>query len=74
MITLKLKNQFLKTYRAWLFRDYQQFSYKSSKSFPFFDSVKILNPLGKELSELRQSLIPNALEVLSFNINRQNKI
>ena len=35
--------------------------------------MKILNPLGKELSELRQSLIPNALEVLSFNINRQNK-
>ena len=43
------------------------------ESFPFFDSVKILNPLGKDLSELRQSLIPNALEVLSFNINRQNK-
>ena len=43
------------------------------KSFNFFDPVKIINPLGKELSELRQSLIPNALDVLSFNLNRQNK-
>ncbi len=44
-----------------------------SESFTFFDPIKILNPLGKELSKLRQSLIPNALEVLSFNVNRQNK-
>lgn len=44
-----------------------------NESFTFFDPIKILNPLGKELSKLRQSLIPNALEVLSFNVNRQNK-
>ena len=39
----------------------------------FHAPVSLLNPLGKELSILRQSLIPNALEVIAFNLNRQNK-
>ena len=39
----------------------------------FYNPVKILNPLGKELSIMRQSLIPNALQVIAFNLNRQNK-
>lgn len=39
----------------------------------FYDSVTLINPLGKELSMLRQSLTPNALEVIAFNLNRQNK-
>jgi len=39
----------------------------------FYNPVKILNPLGKELSIMRQSLIINALQVIAFNLNRQNK-
>ena len=39
----------------------------------FYDSIYLVNPLGKELSKMRQSLIHQALEVVSFNLNRQNK-
>src|SRR5210317_2259869 len=39
----------------------------------FYEPVSLLNPLGKELSILRQPLIPNALEVIAFNLNRQNR-
>ena len=39
----------------------------------FHERINILNPLGNELSIMRQSLIPSALEVISFNLNRQNK-
>ena len=39
----------------------------------FHQTVSLVNPLGKELSILRQSLTPNALEVIAFNLNRQNK-
>ena len=39
----------------------------------FYNPVKILNPLGKELSIMRQSLTINALQVITFNLNRQNK-
>lgn len=35
--------------------------------------VTILNPQGIELSNLRVSLIPNTLETIKHNINRQNK-
>jgi len=35
--------------------------------------VKLLNPQGIELSNLRVSLIPNALETIKHNYNRQNK-
>ena len=34
-------------------------------------SVKILNPLSKDLSVMRQSLIFSGLESIAFNINRQ---
>ena len=37
------------------------------------DSVELLNPQGIELSNLRQSLIPNSLETINHNLNRQNK-
>ena len=37
------------------------------------NSVELLNPQGIELSNLRQSLIPNSLETINHNINRQNK-
>ena len=39
----------------------------------FYNPVNILNPLGKELSIMRQSLTINALQVIAFNLNRQNK-
>ena len=35
--------------------------------------VKLLNPQGTELSNLRISLIPGALETIKHNSNRQNK-
>ena len=35
--------------------------------------VTLLNPQGIELSNLRASLIPNALETIKHNYNRQNK-
>ena len=35
--------------------------------------VKILNPQGVELSNLRVSLIPNLLDTIKHNINRQSK-
>ena len=39
----------------------------------FYKPVKLLNPLGQELSQMRQSLVFGALETVAFNINRQNK-
>ncbi|MEK9756259.1 MAG: phenylalanine--tRNA ligase subunit beta [Bacteroidota bacterium] len=36
-------------------------------------SVNIINPQGVELSNLRLSLIPNLLETIKHNINRQNR-
>tara|TARA_B100000686_G_C16804794_1_gene989172 strand:+ start:985 stop:3402 length:2418 start_codon:yes stop_codon:yes gene_type:complete len=51
-----------------------------SKSYRSLDNivdestlVKILNPLGKELSELRTTLLFSGLEAISFNLNRQMK-
>ena len=39
----------------------------------FNQAVTLVNPLGKELSKMRQTLLYQALEVVSFNLNRQNK-
>ena len=36
-------------------------------------AVKIINPLGVELSQLRKTLIFSGLEVISYNLNRQSK-
>jgi len=36
-------------------------------------SIKIINPLGSELSQLRKTLIYSGLEVIAFNLNRQQK-
>ena len=44
-----------------------------SKSIKALKGVNIVNPLGQELSQMRTSLLPGALEVLAFNINRQSK-
>ena len=35
--------------------------------------IEIINPQGIELSNLRVSLLPGMLNIISFNINRQNK-
>ena len=49
-------------------------SYNSfSKDTMYDKSVSILNPLGKDLSELRKTLIYSTLEVISFNNNRKQK-
>ena len=37
------------------------------------EPVKLINPQGIELSNLRNSLIPNALESIKHNYNRQNR-
>lgn len=37
------------------------------------ESIKIINPLGNELSQLRKSLIYSGLEVIAYNLNRQQK-
>lgn len=39
----------------------------------FHQEIQLINPLGQELSKMRQSLVHQLLEVVSFNINRQNK-
>jgi len=44
-----------------------------SKSFEKTTPVTLQNPLGKEFSELRISLLFSALEVISHNLNRQQK-
>ena len=36
-------------------------------------SVTILNPLSTELSVMRQSMLMNGLETISYNINRKNR-
>lgn len=45
--------------------------YKGLTTFPEDRCVSIVNPLSSDLAVMRQSLIPNALEVASYNINRQ---
>lgn len=45
--------------------------YSQLKSFPIENSVTILNPLSSDLDSMRQTLLLNGLEVISYNINRQ---
>lgn len=45
--------------------------YKGLQTFPEEKCVSIVNPLSSDLAVMRQSLIPNALEVAAYNINRQ---
>ena len=44
-----------------------------SESNKTLKRVNIINPLGQELSQMRTSLLPGALEVITFNLNRQSK-
>ncbi|MBH45837.1 MAG: phenylalanine--tRNA ligase subunit beta [Flavobacteriaceae bacterium] len=44
-----------------------------SQSIKSIEVVNIINPLGKELSQMRTSLLPGVLGVIAFNLNRQSK-
>ena len=46
---------------------------KISQNIKDLKGVNIINPLGQELSQMRTSLLPGALEVVAFNLNRQSK-
>ena len=46
--------------------------YEKLKTYPAEQSVPIVNPLSNDLNVMRQTLIFNALEVVSRNINHQN--
>lgn len=46
--------------------------YAKLKSWPEENCVRIVNPLSQDLNVMRQTLIFNALEVVSRNINHQN--
>lgn len=46
--------------------------YSNLKSYPEANCVRVVNPLSSDLNAMRQTLIPNALEVVSRNINHQN--
>ncbi len=45
--------------------------YSKLTTFPEERCVRIVNPLSSDLNVLRQTLILNGLEVISYNINRQ---
>ena len=45
--------------------------YSQLSTFPSERCVKIVNPLSQDLNVLRQTLLLNALEVVSYNVNRQ---
>ena len=45
--------------------------YTRLSSFPAAACVEIVNPLSQDLNVMRQSLIPGALEVVAYNVNRQ---
>jgi phenylalanyl-tRNA synthetase beta chain len=46
--------------------------YERLKTFPAENCVRLLNPLSSDLDCMRQSLIPAALETVSYNIKHQN--
>ncbi len=45
--------------------------YEKSDAFPEEESVKILNPLSRDLSVMRQTLLFSGLEVVAYNRNRK---
>ena len=46
--------------------------YSKLKTFPEEKCVRIINPLSSDLNVMRQTLILSGLEVVAYNINRQN--
>lgn len=70
----KLENAIARQLSSFGFQEIMNNSLSSPDySADFYESVTLVNPLGKELSKMRQSLINQALEVVSYNLNRQNK-
>ena len=47
--------------------------YRENPDYTEKDTVAILNPLSQELNGLRQTLVYNGLEALSYNLNRRNE-
>ena len=45
--------------------------YNNSSTFPSNKLVKLLNPLSSDLNVMRQTLIFGGLEVIAYNLNRQ---
>lgn len=45
--------------------------YSKLKTYPEERLVKILNPLSSDLNSMRQTLLLNGLEVVAYNVNRQ---
>lgn len=45
--------------------------YAKLKTFPAENLVKLLNPLSSDLNSMRQTLLLNGLEVITWNLNRQ---
>jgi len=48
--------------------------YDKLETFPAANCVRLLNPLSSDLDCMRQSLIPAALETVSYNIKHQNSM
>ena len=46
--------------------------YEGSECFPVDKCVKVINPLGVDLSVMRQTLLFGGLEVIAYNRNRKN--
>ena len=45
--------------------------YTKLETFPASRCVYIVNPLSQDLNVMRQTLLPNGLEVVAYNLNRQ---
>ena len=45
--------------------------YTQLETFPAASCVRIVNPLSQDLNVMRQTLLPGALEVVAYNLNRQ---
>ena len=45
--------------------------YEGLSTFPSESLVRLLNPLSSDLNVMRQSLLPGGLEVIAYNMNRQ---
>ena len=43
------------------------------RKFGFEDSIRILNPISQELSEMRMSILPSLVKNVKLNLSRQNQ-
>ena len=43
------------------------------RTFGFEESIRIMNPISRELSEMRMSLLPSLVKNVSLNLSRQNQ-